>query len=333
MFIIAEAGVNHNGDIETAKKLVDMAKRSGADAVKFQTFKAQDIVDINEKKVNYQEINDSTNETQFEMLKRLELTYDEFRELKKYCDDVGIIFLSTPFSVEALKFLISIDMPIIKLSSTEITNYPFLVEVAKCNKPIILSTGMSYFDEVANAVSILQENGENNITLLHCTTNYPTLIEEVNLRAIETLKKLVKNVGYSDHTTNSLAAVLATSLGACVIERHITLNKRMKGPDHKASAMEKEFTEYVAQIRNAEIALGDGIKRPTKSEESMRKKVRRSLVAKTNIKKGDVINLSMLECKRPALGLSPIFYTDILDKKVIMDIEKGKYVLEEYLET
>lgn len=326
MFIIAEAGVNHNGNISIAKQLIDMAKRCGADAVKFQTFKAEDVVDSHEAKVGYQKLNDSTVETQFQMLKRLELSYDQFSELKNYCDQIDIMFLSTPFSIEALEFLMDIDMQIIKLSSTEVTNLPFLEKVASFNKPIILSTGMSYFDEIVTAMDTLKNYGGHDITLLHCTTNYPTSFVDANLLAMDKLKELSSKVGFSDHTASSLCAIIATSLGACTIEKHITLDRNMTGPDHKASADESEFKEYVAQIRNVEIALGDGHKVPTKSEYIMRDKVRRSIVAKIDIPKGCVIDSSMLTFRRPATGISPVFYNNILGNKATVDIKKDTFI-------
>ncbi|WP_029488072.1 N-acetylneuraminate synthase [Candidatus Epulonipiscium viviparus] len=329
MFIIAEAGVNHNGDVAIAKKLVDMAARCGADAVKFQTFKASDVVAAAEAKVAYQQANDATVETQFEMLNRLELTYDEFRELKCYCDEVGIMFLSTPFSVGALDFLVSIGMEIVKLSSTEVTNAPFLAAAAKSKKPIILSTGMSFFEEVVDAVNILEEAGAAEITLLHCTTNYPTAIAEANIRAMVKLKEVAATVGYSDHTDDAICAVVATALGAQVIEKHITLDKNMVGPDHKASATEVEFAEYVYQIRAAEVALGDGIKTPTAAEDLMRSKVRRSIVAKIDIAAGAIIDASMLDFRRPAAGISPMACKKILGKAAATNIKKDAIIMPE----
>ncbi|OON94501.1 MAG: N-acetylneuraminate synthase [Candidatus Epulonipiscioides saccharophilum] len=326
MFIIAEAGVNHNGNISIAKQLIDMAKRCGADAVKFQTFKAEDVVDSHESKVGYQKLNDTTVETQFQMLKRLELSYDQFLELKNYCDQIDIMFLSTPFSIEAMEFLMDIDMQIIKLSSTEVTNLPFLEKVASFNKPVILSTGMSYFDEIVTATDTLKNYGGHDITLLHCTTNYPTSLVDANLLAMDKLKALSSKVGFSDHTASSLCAIIATSRGACTIEKHITLDRNMPGPDHKASADENEFKKYVAQIRNVEIALGDGLKVPTKSEYIMRDKVRRSIVAKIDIPKGIVIDSSMLTFRRPATGISPVFYNNILGNKAAVDIKKDTFI-------
>ncbi|OOO00325.1 MAG: N-acetylneuraminate synthase [Epulopiscium sp. Nele67-Bin004] len=332
VFIIAEAGVNHNGDFETAKKLVDMAKRCGADAVKFQTFRAQDLVNKFEQKVGYQQKNDATCESQFEMLKRLELSNEQFKQLKAYCDTVGIKFMSTPFGSDALKFVCTLDMPYIKLSSTEVTNHPFLIEVSKCGMPIIMSTGMSYIDEVTDAVKVIRDAGNDNITVLHCTTNYPTPLEQVNMLAIKELTKLGVPVGYSDHTEGYLSAVSAVALGGSVIEKHITLDRAMSGPDHKASMEEDAFANYVKQIRQTELLLGDGIKKPTGIEQDMRDRVRRSVVAKMDLKQGTVITIDMIDYKRPAGGIAPKDVRKILGKTLLCDVLVDEKILESHID-
>lgn len=333
VFIIAEAGVNHNGDIRVAKALVDMAVRCGADAIKFQTFKAEDCVDKDCDKVGYQKENDQTQETQYEMLKRLELSFEEFKDLKGYCVIKDIVFLSTPFGMDALKFLMSMNMRVIKLSSTEVTNHPYLQKVAEYNKPIILSTGMSYLEEVRAAVEVIRQSGNQQITLLHCTTDYPTKLQDVNMRAMKTMaEELQVEVGYSDHTEDSISAIAAATLGARVIEKHITLDQEMNGPDHKASMMENEFKQYIKNIRSIEILLGDGIKKPTQVEEIMRIAVRRSIVAKYYLKKGTILTEDLLEYKRPATGLSPVEIYKILGKKIIRDINQDEKIQIEDIE-
>ena len=332
VYIIAEAGVNHNGDIRLAKKLIEMAARCGADAVKFQTFKAEDCVNQEVDKVGYQKRNDTTKETQFEMLKRLELTQEDFKQLKAYATKCGIEFLSTPFSQEALYFLNQMGMHKIKLSSTELTNHPFLKEVAKCQKPIILSTGMSYLEEVKEAVDVIAEAGNNQVTVLHCTTNYPTPLEEVNIKAMQTIQEtLGVEVGYSDHTEASLSAIAAVALGAKVIEKHITLDRKMEGPDHKASMEEEAFKLYVDAIRQTEKVRGSGIKVPTASEEEMRQVVRRSIVAKYDLKEGTRLTEEMLTYKRPGTGIAPKNLDKVLGKVLKVNLKRDECILETQL--
>lgn len=327
VFVIAEAGVNHNGEIEIAKKLIDMAVRCGADAIKFQTFKAEECVNEQANKVGYQNDNDKRVESQYEMLKRLELSYGAFKELQQYCKTKNILFLSTPFGREALEFLMSIEVPIIKLSSTEVTNHPYLRRVASFGKPIILSTGMSYLEEIESAVQVIRSEGNNDIAVLHCTTDYPTKLEDVNIRCIHTMQEALQiEVGYSDHTEGVDAAIAAVALGATIIEKHITLDKEMEGPDHKASMVEKEFESYITSIRNAQKLLGEGIKKPTKVELPMRLAVRRSIVAKGEIEKGTVLTEELLEYKRPGTGLSPIYMQQIIGKQVVRAIKNDEMI-------
>ncbi len=321
-FIIAEAGVNHNGDIRLAKKLIDVAKKSGADAVKFQTFIAEKIVTKNASKANYQKRTTGTRESQYQMLKKLELAQDDFLKLKKYADSKNILFLSTPYDKGSVEFLYKIGALAFKISSADITNFPLLTTVAKKKIPIILSTGMSTIKEIRETVNLVKKEGNNQLVLLHCNFNYPAKIGEVNLRAMRSLEKNFKvPVGYSDHTEGIEVAVAAVALGACVIEKHFTLNKNLAGPDHKASIEPKEFKEMVRQIRNIEKALGSEKKFPTKSEIPNRKVSRRSIVAVKNIKKGEIIVPDMISVKRPGTGIPPSHFNEIIGKRVRIDIK------------
>lgn len=313
-FIIAEAGVNHNGSFDLAKKLVDAAKNAGADAIKFQTFKADDLVAKKSKLANYQKKNIGKNESQLEMLRRVELNEEDFKKLKKYCDEKNIIFLSTPHteaSVDLLNPLVSSY----KISSADVTNIPLLEKVAKTKKTIILSTGMANIDEIHEAVSAIKNKGNKKIILLHCTTDYPCPLSEVNLNAMLTLKKGFNlPVGYSDHTLENTVPVMAVVMGAAVIEKHLTLDKSLPGPDHKASASPEEFKKMVEMIREVNKILGSGIKKPTKAEEAIKKVVRKSIFAKINIKKGTIIKENMLAIKRPGTGLEPKYFRKIIGK-------------------
>jgi N-acetylneuraminate synthase/N,N'-diacetyllegionaminate synthase len=325
-FIIAEAGVNHNGSLELAKKLVDGAKEVGVDAIKFQTFKAEDLVTKKTEMASYQKKNMGKKESQFEMLKKLELTERDFIELKKYCDKKGIIFLSTPHTEDAIDFLESL-VPVYKIGSGDLTNLPFLEKVARKQKPIILSTGMATLNEIREAVNTIKKERNNKIILLHCTTNYPCPLEEVNLRAMLTLKKEFNlPVGYSDHTLGILVPIMAVAMGAKIIEKHFTLDKNLPGPDHKASLEPKELKEMVESIRNVEKALGNGIKRPTKNEEKIKSFVRKTIVAKVNIPKGIKITKEMLSIKRAGVGIEPKYL-----KKIIGKVAKKNIVKEEII--
>ena len=287
--IIAEAGVNHNGSIKLAKKLIDVAANAGADYVKFQAFKADNLISKNTEKADYQKKITSSNESHYEMIKKLELDFNAHSELMDYSRTRGISFLSTPFDFESLKMVIDLKVRIIKLSSGEITNFPFLREIGGCKKPIILSTGMSTLDEVKNAVRILVSFGakKEKITLLHCNTEYPTPMKDVNLNAMVTMKKdLGLNVGYSDHTLGIEVPIAAVALGATIIEKHFTLNKNLEGPDHSASLEPNELFNMVASIRKIEKALGNGIKKVSSSEKKNVPIARKSIVAIDKIKKG-----------------------------------------------
>lgn len=330
VYIIAEAGVNHNGSLETAKKLIDMAKECGADAIKFQTFKAEESTGVKADKAEYQKKNDRAQESQFEMIKKLELPFESFAVLKSYCEERQIDFISTPDGEQSLNYLTKIGVKRIKIGSTEVTNQPFLKKTAMSGKPVILSTGMSTLGEVERAVDILQDNGAEDITLLHCTTNYPTRYEDVNLNAMATLRSAFHlPVGYSDHTLGFETAVAATAMGAVVLEKHITLDKEMEGPDHKASMEPGEFEEYVCHIRNTEKLLGDGRKKPVPEETAMMQQVRRSILAVQDLKAGTLLTEEMLCLKRPGTGIAPEFVPVLLGRKLKRDIEKEEPIMWE----
>lgn len=315
VYIIAEAGVNHNGDIGIAKKMVDAAAAAGADAVKFQTFQAQNLVCKSAKKAEYQLETTEQSETQYQMLKKLELTEEMHRELISYCNAKGIQFLSTPFDVDSVELLERYQLPIMKIPSGEITNYPYLKKIGSTKKKVILSTGMSTLDEVKSAVKVLQDNGTTDIVLLHCNTEYPTPMSDVNLRAMVTLQKELEfNVGYSDHTNGIEAAIAAVALGACVIEKHFTLDRTMEGPDHKASLEPGELKAMIAAVRNVERALGDGEKRPSDSEKKNIAIVRKSIVAKRDIAIGETLSEENITTKRPGTGISPMEWENVIGK-------------------
>ena len=311
--IIAEAGVNHNGDLKLAKELAKTAKDSGADIVKFQTAKLGSLVTKTAPMAEYQKQNTMRDEFQLEMLKKLLLSYDEFVELAEYCKVIGIKFLSTPFDLESIDFLAGIGGDFWKIPSGEITNYPYLVKIASLHQPVILSTGMSTFDEVREAVELLQSNGTEKLTLLHCTSQYPAPIEDVNLRAMLTLKESFHvDVGYSDHTVGIEVPIAAVALGATVIEKHFTLDKNMEGPDHKASLEPYELRAMIQSIRKIECALGDGVKRVAGSEQDNLKIVRKSIVAARTIRKGETFTEFNLTTKRPGTGVSPMRWHSII---------------------
>lgn len=323
VYIIAEAGVNHNGSLQFAKKLVDMAKQCGADAVKFQTFKAEESTGIRADKAEYQKKNNVGKESQFDMIKKLELPFEDFIVLKQYCEEVKIDFISTPDGEQSLKCLIDLNVSKIKVGSTEVTNYPFLKKIAQSKKKIILSTGMSTLGEVEKAVDILLENGADAVELMHCTTDYPTNVEDVNLKAMLTLKNAFQlQVGYSDHTLGFEAAVAAVTMGAVTIEKHITLDREMKGPDHKASMPPAEFTEYVEHIRNTEKLLGNGRKKPTAKERTIMQQVRRSILATRDLKAGTILTEKDICIKRPGTGIAPEFMSFLPGRELKRDIEK-----------
>ena len=331
-FIIAEAGVNHNGDIKLAKKLINVAKDAGADTVKFQTFNAEKVVTQNAKKAAYQKETTGAEESQYDLIKKLELTEYDFKELADYAKKKGIIFLSSPFDKKSVDLLDELNVPAYKIASGEITNFPLLKYIAKKEKPIILSTGMATLGEVEEALKIIRNEGVEGIILLHCVSNYPARIEDVNLRAMETLKQSFKlPVGFSDHTLGITALIAAVALGACVIEKHFTLDRNLPGPDHKASLEPDELREMVQAIRDVEKALGDGIKLPTKSEKEIKKVARRSLVAKVDILKGTIIAEDMLDVNRPGTGIESKYMEMIIDKRAKTDIKKDDLITWEMI--
>ncbi len=325
VLIIAEAGVNHNGSIKLAKKLIDGASSAGADIIKFQTFNADKIVTKTAPKAKYQLNKTSKKETQFEMLKKLQLSEKDHVVIKNYCKKKKIEFLSTPFDIDSFILLKKIGIKRIKISSGDITNLPLLRSIAKINIPTILSTGMSSIKEIRDALNILINNGlsKKNITILHCTTSYPTNFVDVNLNAMITIKKKFKvDIGYSDHTQGIEVPIAATALGAKIIEKHITLNKAMDGPDHAASLNINEFSEMVRAIRNIEISFGDGKKNIAKSELKNIKIVRKSIHILKDISKGELFSEKNLIVKRPSDGISPMKWDRIINKKAKKNYKK-----------
>ena len=326
VYIIAEAGVNHNGSLELAFRMVDAAKRAGVDCIKFQTFKSEKLVSHNAQKADYQK--SSTGDgSQIDMLKKLELSYDEFLELKTYCDKMDICFLSTPFDFESIEFLNSIDMPFWKIPSGEVTNLPYLVALARTGKPVVMSTGMCNIEEIEAAIKVLRDNGTKEIKLLHCNTEYPTPFEDVNLRAMQTMRDQFEvEVGYSDHTRGIEVPIAAVALGATVIEKHFTLDRNMEGPDHKASLEPDELAAMVASIRNIEKALGSRDKTPTPSEIKNKAVARKSIVAKFDIKAGEKFTEENITVKRPGTGISPMRWYDILGNSAIRDFHEDELI-------
>ncbi len=326
-FIIAEAGVNHNGDIDLAKKLIDVAKEAGVDAIKFQTFKAEKLVTKNTKKAKYQDNNTNSNESQFDMIKKLELDEDTHIELIKYAKEKGIMFLSTAFDLDSIDLLYNLGIEIFKIPSGEITNLPYLEKIAKKGEKVIISTGMATLGEVETAINILRKNGTNDITVLHCNTEYPTPIEDVNLLAIKTIKDAFKiEVGYSDHTLGIEVAIASVAMGATIVEKHFTLDKTMEGPDHKASLEPEELKNMVIAIRNIEKALGSGIKEPSKSEQKNKEVARKSIVASKPIKKGEILTKDNIAIKRPGSGMSPMMWYKVLGTKALKDYNEDDLI-------
>ena len=322
-FIIAEAGVNHNGSLDIALQLVDKAVEAGADCVKFQTFITENEMVKNAEKAEYQKNSTGDTENEFEMVKKLELTFEEFRKIKDYCEKKNILFLSTPFDLDSIDFLESLDIAYWKIPSGEITNLPYLRKIAKTKREIIMSTGMCDLEEVRQAVNVLKENGSGKITLLHCNTEYPTPYEDVNLLAMDTLhREFQLDIGYSDHTLGIEVPVAAVARGAAVIEKHFTLDREMEGPDHKASLETDELKKMIISIRNIEKALGSGEKKPSGSEKKNISVARKSIVAKKPISKGERFTEENLAIKRPGTGINPMCWNEIL----------GLYASKDYVE-
>lgn len=325
ILIIAEAGVNHNGSLELAYRMVDAAKEAGADIVKFQTAKPEQMVSKFAGKAEYQKKTTGGEESQIDMLRRLLPGQDDFICLKKYCETKEIEFLSTPFDIESIRFLDELGCRFWKIPSGEITNYPYLMEIARTKKPVVLSTGMADTDEISAAVSLLREHGAGEICLLHCTTEYPAPFGEVNLRAMQTMKESFGcRVGYSDHTPGIEISVAAAALGAAVIEKHFTLDRNMEGPDHKASLEPDELAALVRAVRHVESALGNGIKRPTDSEKKNIVAARKSIVARRPIRKGETLTVENITTKRPGNGISPMRWNEVIGSKAIRDFEEDE---------
>ncbi|MEA3321199.1 MAG: N-acetylneuraminate synthase [Bacillota bacterium] len=323
-FIIAEAGVNHNGSIDIAKELIDAAATAGADAVKFQTFNSEKLASKFVQQAKYQKENTGIEESQVEMLKRLELSYKDHILLKRYCEKKGIEFLSTPFDIDSAKFLKGLGVDAFKIGSGDLNNIPYLIELDKLGLPVLLSTGMSNLSEIEESVSVLKES---DFALLHCTSNYPTPYEDVNLKAIQSLKRVfLKIVGYSDHTNGIEISIAAVTLGAKIIEKHFTLDRSMPGPDHKASLEPNELKKLVESIRNTEKSLGDGIKRCMPSEIATREVARKSLVVTKDLEPGDILTDDTVTIKRPGNGLEPKYYSIIKGKSIKRSIKKDEVI-------
>jgi len=327
IYIIAEAGVNHNGDSYLAKTMVDVAAEAGADAIKFQTFSAREVVSKYAVKAEYQQKNDDRDKTQAEMLSRLELSPKQHEDIIAHCAKRHITFLSTPFDFVSIELLCSLNIPIMKIPSGEITNLPYLIKIARTGKPIVISSGMSTLDELRAAIEALKANGAGEITALHCTTEYPAPFEDVNLRAMLTIgQELGVKVGYSDHTPGIEISIAAAALGASVIEKHFTLDRNMEGPDHKASLEPNELKAMVKAIRNVEKSLGNTEKIPSPSEHKNILIVRKSIVAKCDISKGEVFSEENITVKRPGSGISPMRWLDVLGTHAVKDFHEDEMI-------
>lgn len=329
VFIIAEAGVNHNGSVELAKKLIDVASAAGADAVKFQTFKAENLVSKNAQKAAYQKETTDKKESQFDMIKKLELGVNTHKELMAYCKEKNIMFLSTPFDHDSIDMLNELGLEIFKIPSGEITNLPYLHHIGSMNKQVILSTGMADLGEIEDALDVLTDAGTNRdkITVLHANTMYPTPMEDVNLKAMQTIGAVFGIAyGYSDHTLGIEVDIAAVAMGATVIEKHFTLDKMMEGPDHKASLEPEELKLMVDAIRNIELALGSSVKKASPSEKPNMVIARKSIVAKQSIKTGDIFTEDNLTVKRPGNGVSPMRWNEIIGMKALKDYEVDELI-------
>jgi len=330
VFIIAEAGVNHNGDIKIAKQLIRKAKECGADCIKFQTFKAERVVTEKAPKAKYQLGTTDPAESQLDMLRKLEMSSDSYNELISFSQDQGILFFSTPYNIEDVDFLDSLGVPAFKLASIHLAEPYFLQYVASKGKPLFVSTGMATLAEVDQAIHAIREVGNQHIILLQCTTNYPSRVEDANLRAIGTMRDAFDIlVGYSDHTQSNTTCLAAVALGACVLEKHFTLDKNLPGPDQSSSADPAELEHLINQVREVESSLGSGLKEPAAVEKENAPGMRRSIVAKQDIKIGEIISSDMLTFKRPATGLSPALFDEVIGRLAITDIKAGQMILWE----
>lgn len=331
VLIIAEAGVNHNGSVETAKRMIDKAVEAGADVIKFQTFKSEKLVSKSAKQAEYQKKNiaNAENDSQLDMLRKLELSESDHNELMDYCAKKQIRFFSTAFDMESIDYLHSLQVGLWKIPSGEITNYPYLKKIAGFSEPVILSTGMCELQDVSEAISVLCDNGlrKEQISLLHCNTEYPTPFEDVNLLAMNELReKFGVRVGYSDHTKGIEVPIAAVALGAEIIEKHFTLDRNMEGPDHKASLEPDELKAMVAAIRNIERALGNGHKRVSESERKNIAVARKSIVAARDIKAGEVFSETNLTVKRPGSGISPMRWEEVIGKIAKKDFQEDELI-------
>jgi N,N'-diacetyllegionaminate synthase len=329
VYIIAEAGINHNGNLNTAVKMIELAAKAGVDAIKFQTFKAEKVISVFAPKAEYQKRSTGTVESQLEMALKLELSFDDFRILAKTCEESNLTFLSTAFDPESIDFLNKLGLDFIKIPSGELTNLPYLRKVAQPGKKVLLSTGMANLGEIEQAIDILTSHGTNrdDITILHCSTDYPTTMEDVNLSAMLTMQQAFKlPVGYSDHSLGIEIPIAAVALGASVIEKHFTLDKKMSGPDHDASLSPDELNAMVIAIRNIEKAYGDGIKRPGKGEAKNLDIARRSIVAAEHIRPGELFSEINLTVKRPGTGISPMQWDTVIGKKAAKFFHKDTLI-------
>lgn len=327
VLIIAEAGVNHNGSFELAKKMADVAKAAGADIVKYQTAVPELVISRFAPKAEYQKESTGEAESQLEMVKKIHFGFAEHRKLKEYCDSIGIKYLSTPFDMDSIDFLAGMDMPVWKIPSGEVTNLPYLEKVARVKKPIIMSTGMCEIPEIKAALDVLYSNGADDVTILHCNTEYPTPLKDANVKAmLDIQKNFGTKVGYSDHTLGLEAPLAAVALGATVVEKHFTLDKNMEGPDHAASMSPEELTALVKAIRNTELALGDGVKKVTESEAKNKDVARKSIVAKVPIKAGEVFTIDNITVKRPGNGISPMRWYEVLGQSAKRDFSLDELI-------
>lgn len=327
VYIIAEAGDNHNGGFDLAVRLIDAAAQAGADCVKFQTFKTEEVISKRAQKAEYQKKTTGAEESQFEMVKKLELPFEDFKKLSDYCTEKQIQFLSTPFDLLSIEFLNTLNLPFWKVPSGEVTNLPYLLAIARTQKPVAMSTGMCEMEEIQTAIDVLKNNGTPKITLLHCNTEYPTPFEDVNLRAMQTMKeRFGVEVGYSDHTTGIEVPIAAAALGAAIIEKHFTLDKTMRGPDHKASLEPQELSSMIIAIRNIERAMGNGIKTPSPSERKNTDIARKSIVARRAIIKGETLLEDNITTKRPGNGISPMRWVDVLGTKAKRDFDEDELI-------
>jgi N,N'-diacetyllegionaminate synthase len=327
--VIAEAGVNHNGDINLAYELVDIAKDAGADIVKFQTAVPEAVVSKHAKMANYQIANIGVTKSQLEMTKEIHLPIEDFKKINNYCKKIGIEFATTAFDLQSLEFIKSLDLSFYKIPSGEITNLPYLREIARTHKPIIISTGMAEIQEIKDALEVLFQMGtrKEETTILHCTTQYPAPLVDINLLAILQLRDVFKlNIGYSDHSSGIEIPIAATALGATVIEKHFTKSRELAGPDHKASLEPHELKEMVSSIRKVEISLGDGLKRPMPSEIPNKEIARKSIVASKKILKGQLFTIDNLTTKRPGSGISPMRWDSVIGKTAPHNFEEDDLI-------